>query len=168
MSEQGLTLAEAVRLAAEAEKQAVEFYRGAAGKASKDALRQLFNGLADLEQFHYDKVIELTLSLQKQGKFLFYEGCTLSIAAQSEIDFAKEAGETLEAAKLSLMDVLTAAQNVEVGVSKRYTELAKQTDDPDGKDMFLKLAREEQRHLRLLTDVYWNLNDHGVLRWPKM
>jgi rubrerythrin len=110
----------------------------------------------------------LTLSLQKQGKFLFYEGCSLSIPAQSEIDFAEEAGEVLQSSKLSLMDVLTAAQNVEVGVSKRYTELAGQTSDPDGKAMFLKLAEEEQRHLRLLTDVYWNLNDRGVLKWPKM
>lgn len=168
MSEQDLTLAEAVRFAAEAEKSAVAFYREAAEKASKEALVRLFNGLADLEQFHYDKVIELTLSLQKQGKFLFYEGCSLSIPAQSEIDFSQEAGEALAETQLSLMDVLTAAQNVEVGVSKRYTELAGMTSDPDGQAMFLKLAAEEQRHLRLLTDVYWNLNDHGVLKWPKM
>ena len=168
MSEKDLTLAEAVRFAAEAEKQAVAFYRDAASSTSKEALARLFNGLADLEQFHYEKVVELTLSLQKQGKFLFYEGCSLSIPAQSEIDFSQEAGDALAAAKLSLMDVLTAAQNVEVGVSKRYTELAKMTSDPDGSAMFLKLAAEEQRHLRLLTDVYWNLNDHGVLKWPKM
>ena len=168
MSEQDLTLAEAVRLAAEAEQQAVAFYREAANSASKEALARLFNGLADLEQFHYDKVVELTLSLQRQGKFLFYEGCSLSIPAQGEIDFAAEAGDVLASTKLSLMDVLTAAQKVEVGVSKRYTELAGQTSDPDGKAMFLKLAEEEQRHLRLLTDVYWNLNDYGVLKWPKM
>ena len=168
MSAQDFTLAEAVRFAAEAEKKAVEFYREAAQNASKDALAKLFNGLADLEQFHYDKVIELTLSLQKQGKFLFYEGCSLSIPEQSEIDLSAEAGETLSAAKVSLMDVLTAAQNVEVGVSKRYTELAGQTSDPDGRAMFLKLAEEEQRHLRLLTEVYWNLNDRGVLVWPAM
>ena len=167
MSNQDMTLAEAVRFAAEAEKKAVEFYRDAAEKSSKEALARLFNGLADFEQFHYDKVIELTLSLQKQGKFLFYEGCSLSIPAQSEIDFSQEAGEALAEAKLSLMDVLTAAQNVEVGVSKRYTQLAGMTSDPDGKATFLKLAAEEQRHLRVLTEVYWNLNDRGVLAWPK-
>jgi len=168
MSEQNLTLAHAVCLAAEAEKQAVAFYRDAAESAPKQALARLYNGLADIEQFHYDKVMELSLSLQKQGKFLVYEPSSLSIPAQSEIDFAQEAGEVLQSAKLSLMDVLTAAQNVEVGVSKRYTELASQTSDPDGRAMFLKLAQEEQRHLRLLTEVYWNLNDHGVLKWPKM
>jgi rubrerythrin len=168
MSEQNLTLTDAVRHAADAEKQAVAFYRDAAEKASKKALAQLFNGLADLEQFHYDKVIELSLSLQKQGKFISYEGSSLSISAQSEIDFSKEAGETLAGARLSLMDVLTAAQNVEVGISKRYTDLAGMTSDPDGRAMFLKLAAEEQRHLRLLTNVYWNLNDRGVLVWPSI
>ena len=166
MSGENSTLAYAVRLAAEAEKEAVEFYQNAAQKASKTALQRLFIGLAQLEQLHYDKVVELTLSLQKQGKFLFYEGCSLVIPAQSEIDMAKEAGDALESTKLSLMDVLTAAQNIEKGVGKRYSELAEQTSDPDGKAMFEQLAREENRHLDLLTEVYWNLNDRGVLVWP--
>jgi len=168
MSEQNSSLAYALRLAAEAEKEAVEFYRDAGQKATKAALQGLFNGLADLEQLHYDKVVEMTLSLQKKGKLLFYEGCSLVIPAQSEIDFSQEAGDALAATKLSLMDVLTAAQNVEKSIGKRYTDLAEQTADPDGKAMFERLAKEEAKHLTLLTEVYWNLNDRGVLAWPSM
>ena len=168
MSEQNTTLADAVRLAAEAEKNAVEFYRDAAQKASNSALQRLFFGLSELEQLHYDKVVEMTLSLQKSGKILFYDGCALVLPAQSEIDLAKAAGDALEATKLSMMDVVTAAQNIEKAVGKQYTELAEQTSDPDAKAVFLKLAKEEDRHLKLLTGVYWNLNDHGVLAWPSM
>ena len=165
MSEQELTLAHAVQMAAEAEKQSRDFYRDAAQKAGNEAIQRLFNGLADFEQHHYDKVVELTLSLQKKGKFLFYEGCSLPIAAQSEIDMSTGAGDALAATKLSMMDVLTLAENVEKQASKRYTDLAEQTSDPDGKAMFQRLAKEEQSHLDLLTEVYWNLNDRGVLSW---
>ena len=165
MSEQDLSLAHAVQLAAEAEKQSRDFYRDAAQKAGNEAIQRLFNGLADFEQHHYDKVVELTLSLQKKGKFLFYEGYSLPIPAQSEIDMSKGAGDALGATKVSMMDVLTLAQNVEKQADKRYTALAGQTSDPDGKAMFQQLAKEEQRHLKLLTEAYWNLNDHGVLKW---
>ena len=65
MGEQNLTLTQAVQFAAEAEKNATEFYRDAAEKASKQALARLFNGLADFEQFHYEKVMELSASLLK-------------------------------------------------------------------------------------------------------
>ena len=165
MSEQNLTLADVVRIAAEAEKKSVDFYQDAAKKSSNVAIQRLFNDLADFEQHHYDKVVELTLSLQKKGKFLFYEGCSLPIAAQSEIDMSTGAGDALEAAKLSMMDVLTIAENVEKQASRRYADLAEQTSDPDGKAMFQRLAKEEQSHLELLTEVYWNLNDRGVLSW---
>ena len=165
MSEQDLTLADAVRIAAEAEKQSADFYRDAANKSSNVAIQRLFNSLADFEQVHYDKVVELTLSLQKKGKFLFYEGCSLPIPAQSEIEMSEGTGDALEAAKVSMMDVLTLAENVEKQASKRYANLAEQTSDPDGKAMFQRLAKEEQSHLDLLTEVYWNLNDRGVLSW---
>jgi rubrerythrin len=168
VGEKDLSLAQSVRLAADAEQQSADFYRNAAQEASNETLKRLFNGLADFEQAHYDQVIALTLSLQKEGKFLFYEGCALSIPAQSAIEVSPEARKALEATKLSLMDVITAAQNVETHASKSYAELANQVSDPDGQAMFRQLAKEEQQHLRLLTNVYWNLNDRGVLEWPAL
>lgn len=165
MSEQNLTLANAVRMAAEAERQSVEFYRDAAQKAGKAVITRLFNSLADFEQQHYDKVAELALSLQKKGKFIFYEGCSLPIPAQSEVEMSETAGDAFKETQLSMMGVITMAQNVEQQADKRYSALAEQTTDPDGKAMFERLAKEEKSHLRLLTEVYWNLNDHGVWAW---
>jgi rubrerythrin len=165
MSGQDLSLAQSVRLAADAEQKSMDFYRNAAKNASNQVVERLFNGLADFEKLHYDQVIELTLSLQKEGKFLFYEGCSLTIPEQSAIELPAEAIEAFDATKLSLMDIVTAAQNLETGLSKSYADLANQVTDPDGKAMFRQLAKEEQQHLRLLTEVYWNLNDLGVLAW---
>jgi rubrerythrin len=168
MSEQDLSLAQSMRLAADAEQKSADFYREAAKNASNAALERLFGGLADFEQLHYDQVIKLTRSLQKEGKFLFYEGSSLTIPEQAAIELPAEATDALEATKLSLMDVVTAAQNMETGLSKSYADLANQVSDPDGKAMFRQLAKEEQQHLRLLTEVYWNLNDRGVLKWPSL
>lgn len=168
MSEQDLSLADAIRIAAEAEKQSVELYRDAARKTANTAIERLFNGLADFEQRHYDKVTELALSLQREGKFIVYEGYDHSIPAQSEIKLSGAAADILEAQKVSLMDILTMAQDVELKAGKRYTALADQTSDKNGKAMFQRLAKEEEGHLRLLTEVYWNLNDRGVLTWPKL
>jgi rubrerythrin len=131
MSEKDLSLAQSVRLAADTELKSVDFYRNAAQKASRESLKRLLNGLADFEQLHYDQVMALALSLQKEGKFLFYEGCSMSIPAQSAIEVSPEAREALEATRLSLMAVITAAQEVEVHAAKSYAELANQVSDPD-------------------------------------
>jgi rubrerythrin len=145
-------------------RKAVTAYSDAAKNARHKALEGLFNGLAGLEQNHYDKLAELAASLQKKGKYVIYEFSSITIAPQSEI--AGVADDILSGGKASLMDVLTMAQSIEQQVDKQYAVLAEQTSDRDGKAMFEWLAKEEQSHLKLLTDVYWNLNDRGVLVWP--
>lgn len=166
MSEQDPSLVDAIQIALQAEKKAVEAYSDAAKSAHHDALQRLFSSLADFEQHHYDKVTELATSLAKKGRYIVYEAPSIAIAAQSEIEVAKGAGDILGREKVSLMDVLTLAQNIEQQADKRYSALAEQTSDRDGKAMFKQLAKEEQSHLKLLTTVYWNLNDRGVLAWP--
>jgi len=168
MSGQDLSVADAIQMALESEKRAAVAYSDAAKNAPHGALERLFSDLAGLEQHHYDKVAELAASLQKKGKYIVYEGSSISIPAQSEIEITGVAGDVLGGKKVSLMDVLTMAQGIEVQLDKRYTVLAQQTSDRDGKAMFEWLAKEEQSHLKLLTTVYWNLNDRGVLAWPGM
>jgi rubrerythrin len=164
MSEKDLTLVDAIQMALESEKKAVSAYSEIAKDAPHAALEKLFSGLAGLEQHHYDKVAELARSLAKKGKYIVYERCSISIPPQSEV--AGVAKDVLIGSKVSLMDVLTSAQDIEKQFDKQYTVLAAQTSDRDGKEMFEWLAKEERGHLKLLTDVYWNLNDRGVLAWP--
>ena len=166
MSEQDLTLVDAIHLAMEAEKQAVTLYKDAAQKAANLAIERLFSHLVDFEQHHYDKLAELVASLEKRKKFVVYEGYSTPIPAQSEVKISGRAAEVLEAKKVSLMDILTMAQNVEKSAGDKYAALAEQTSDKDGKAMFQRLAKEEQNHLHQLTEVYWNLNDRGVWAWP--
>jgi hypothetical protein len=102
-----------------------------------------------------------------EEQFTVYEGYSALIPAQSEIKISGRAAEVLEARRVSLMDILTMAQDVEKAAGKKYAALAEQTLDKDGKTMFRQLAKEEQNHLRQLTEVYWNLNDRGVWAWPE-
>ena len=166
MSEGNLTLTDAVQLALEAEQKAVTLYKDAAIKGANMAIERLFNLLADFEQHHVTKLTELAASLEKKGKFIVYEGYQTPIPAQSEIKISGRAAEVLEASKVSLMDILTMAQDIEKAAGKKYAALAEQTSDKDGKAMFLRLAKEERSHLNILTEVYWNLNDRGVWAWP--
>ena len=167
MNEQNLTLVDAIQIAMEAEKRAVVLYGDAAQKTTNLLAKPLFNKLADFEQHHYDKLAELVASLQKEGKFIVYEGYPSHIPAQSEIKIPEGATNVLEVNKVSMMQVITLAQDIEKQTEKKYTGLADQTSDADGKAMFKRLAKEEQGHLRLLTEVYWNLNDRGVWAWSK-
>jgi rubrerythrin len=166
MSTENLTLTDAIQTAVEAEMKAVTVYKDAAAKAANTAVEKLFGQLADFEQHHVDKLNELIASLQKKNKYVVYEGYSRPIAAQSEIQIAGKAAKVLEAAKVSLMDILTMAQEIEKSAGKKYAALAEQTSDKDGKAMFNQLAKEEQSHLKILTEVYWNLNDRGVWAWP--
>jgi len=166
MSEKDLTLVDAVQIALESEKRAVSAYSDAAKKARHEALVELFNGLAALEQHHYDKLAELAASLAKKGKYIVYEISSITIQPQSEVQIAGDVGDVLSGGKASLMDVLTMSQTIEQQLDKQYAALAQRTSDKDGKAMFEWLAKEERGHLKLLTEVYWNLNDRGVLSWP--
>jgi rubrerythrin len=166
MSEKDLTLVDAIQMALESEKKAVTAYSDAAKNARHKALERLFIGLAGLEQHHYDKLVALAASLQKKGTYIIYEVSSITIPPQSEIEIAGVADDILSGGKVSLMDVLTMAQTIEQKLDKQYAALAEQTSDRDGKAMFEWLAKEERSHLKLLTDVYWNLNDRGVLVWP--
>ena len=168
MSEKDLTLVDAIQMALESEKKAATAYSNAAENARHKAVEGLFSGLAALEQHHYDKLAELTESLQKKGKYIVYEASSITIPPQSEIEIAGVADDILSGGKASLMDVLTMAQSIEQQLDKQYAALAERTSDRDGKAMFEWLAKEEQGHLKLLTTVYWNLNDRGVLAWPGM
>jgi len=158
MSQQDLTLVDALQIAMEAEQKAAAFYADAAQKTANPIGQSLFEQLAEFERFHYQKLIELKQSLQDKGAFIEYEGRKL-------LPPAHEIKATQEPNKMSLMGIITVAIETEREAEKRYVALAQQTVDPDGHAMFNKLAKEEHNHYRVLGDVYWNLNNRGTWNW---
>ena len=51
-------------------------------------------------------------------------------------------------------EALCQAARLEEDGHKFYTEAAKRTEDPQGREMFLSLANDERLHLRLVEDQY--------------
>jgi rubrerythrin len=161
MTEQNLSLYEALHIAKEAEQKTAEFYADAAQKTTNPWGKQLFDQLTKFERYHFQKLSDLEDSLRSKSGFISYEGKELSVSAVSSVITAKEENSK------SALDILSMAMDIEVEAQKRYKSLQQQTDDPDGKDMFKKLAAEEALHYRFVSDAYWNLSERGVWELPK-
>lgn len=160
MSEQNITLLDAIKIAMEAEKKAAAFYADAAQK-TETLGRGLLEQLAEFERHHYDILVELEQSLRDQGAFIGYEGEDLAFPAPSEVQTTEEPD------KMSMMGIITTALEIEKEAEKRYNALAEQTSDPAGQSMFRRLAVEENKHHKILRDAYVSLNNHGVWVWPE-
>jgi rubrerythrin len=160
MTEQDITLLDAIKIAMEAEKKAAAFYADAAQK-TQTLGRGLLEQLAEFERHHYAILAKLEKSLRDQGAFIGYEGEELTFPAPSEVQ------TTAEPDKMSMMGIITTALGIETEAEKRYTALAEQTGDPAGQSMFRRLAQEENKHHKILKDAYVSLNNHGVWAWSE-
>ena len=160
MNTTGLTMAEAIRIAKEAELKAAEFYKEAASKTQNPLGKELLEQLAAFENYHYRKLVELEESLKQRGEFIEYEARDFKLPPAGEIG---EKAKEMDAK--SMMAILTTAIDIEKAAQERYHKLAEQTSDPRGKEMFERLAREEEVHYRILSDEYYNLNNYGVWVW---
>jgi rubrerythrin len=160
MNHPNITLLDAIQLAMAAEQKAAAFYAAAAQKADNPMGRQLFEQLADFERYHYANLADLDRSLRDDGAYVEYAGRELSPASPAEVS-----AEEVHAKEL--VEIITVALNAEQEARERYTALAEQTTDPDGKEMFERLAAEEQVHYRILNDEYYHLNNHGHWVWAE-
>jgi len=158
MSNQNLSLLDAIQMAMEAEQKAAAFYADAAQRAANPLGRKLFDQLAGFERYHYAKLADLEKSLRSEGTFIEYEGKELTLSVPGEVD-------SKEANKMSVLEIITLAINAEREAEKRYTALAEQTNDPAGQAMFKRLSQEEYTHFRILNDEYYNLNNQGKWVW---
>lgn len=149
---------EAVENAMEAEEKARRFYAESAAKTSHPRGRDLLEQLADFEKAHYDKLAELRASLSEDGAYVAYEGTRFR-----DLPPMPETGRRPEANLDEVLDILRLAIDAETRAGRRYAELAEQTEDPDGRAMFRRLAEEETLHRRILSDEFYQLTNAGGL-----
>jgi rubrerythrin len=158
------SLLDAIRVVKENERIASASYADAAKRIVNPMGRQLFEQLSSFEQFHYERISALEKSLEETGEFIDYEGREFPQPPVFEITAA------LEPSTKSVMAIISAAMDLEKVSEKAYADLAAQTADLRGHDMFNRLSDEEHQHYRMLLDTYWNLNNLGTWKWtrPKM
>jgi rubrerythrin len=163
---QELGLEEALDIAMEAELKAQAFYAQAAVEVQDPKGRDLLGRLAAFEQYHYQKLSELAKSLQEDGQFIEYEARTMA-QFMPVIGRGETAGTYLDELE-DVPSILGKAIENEKIAGERYRVLAEETADPNGQDMFRKLANEERTHQRILEDEFFSLSNQGVWGWSGM
>lgn len=161
-----LGLEEALSIAMDAELKAQAFYAQAAVEVQDPQGRDLLGRLAAFEQYHYQKLAELVRSLQDDGQFIAYETRTVEQFAPTLA--SGEAGKTKLEELQDTAGILSKAIENEKIAGERYRALAEETDDPNGQDMFRKLANEEMIHQRILEDEFFSISNRGAWGWSRM
>ncbi len=147
------SLLDAVRVVKENERLASINYAEAARKVYRSRSKILFEQLAEFEQYHYEKLSALEGALENSGDFIPYDGIELGLPPIFEIKAAQEPD------RKTLMEIISAALDLEEESEKDYSDLANRLTDNHGREMFKRLAEEEHKHFQTLTEVYWALTN---------
>jgi rubrerythrin len=154
---------DAIKAAMEAEMDAYNFYSMAAQKTQNPKGKDMFSQLADFERNHFLHLKDLYDSLKGEGKWIAYSGTTFSETGEKiseDLSIGKEI-----ASQADDLDALSMAIKEERKTQKYYLEMTSKTVDPLGRNMFKKLATEEELHERILNDQFYSLNNNGVWTW---
>ncbi len=147
MSENRKEALDAIMRAMEIEKETFDYYTRAEQKTFDPSGKRIFHWLAKTEEEHYLKLSELYSALEESGRWVFYGGSTISL--DQDAPGEKEAGFST-----GDLEALEIAMEIEKKGIDYFDGLVRETTDPDGKKMLLKLLEEEREHLRVITAKY--------------
>ena len=153
------SLLDALRIVIENERLASSSYAEAAQEIINPGGKLLFEELAKFEQFHFEQLSALATSLEETGEFVNYEGKEFPSPPIFEIKAAQEPNMN------SIMNIIAEAMELEKEAEQEYADLALQTDDPRGYEMFRRISADENIHWRILLDAYWTLTNLGTWKW---
>ncbi|MBE0617864.1 MAG: ferritin family protein [Proteobacteria bacterium] len=146
--------------AIQAEREANAFYASAASRTDDAGGAQMFRELAEFEKHHEEHLKQLKAALETRGAWIQYAGRKISKVPASEAQGRKAVG-----AHATALEALRIAIAAEERAITEYQTLAKEAPDAKGRDMFQKLAAEEELHRKLLDDQYYALTNRGVWLW---
>ncbi len=150
----------AIKVAMEAEKNAYQTYSKAAKMTKNSKGRDMFQQLSEFEMNHYQKLKDLSESLQEKGEWIIYSGTSFKKRAPIKVEKPTKGQD-----QLTDMDALKIAIREEKKAQAYYRSMAELTRDPRGKDMYKRLANEEALHEKILNDQYYSLHNTGIWSW---
>lgn len=154
-----LNLASAIELAMASEKEAEAFYRRAADASADPRGKSMFRQLADFENSHY-------LNLQRLRGQL--GGAPFDGYAGTAFLPEKPAAAPVALSDLQIKtdtEAIALAITAEKKAREAYLNLEKQAVSPVVKNMFAKLAAEEELHRKVLEDQFYALSNQGHWIW---
>ncbi len=160
MVECSKTVLDAIKLGMDEEKKASEFYAAAAAKLPAGPGKALFTQLSEFEIGHFNALQELQNSLTGNSCYITYESALLEPVGV-EGGRVKLDGDVQK----TILDILTIGIRNEKNAGRAYRELAAEIEDPNGVQMFEKMAKEEDQHARILEDQLYDVKNQGELVW---
>lgn len=143
----------ALQMAIQTEIDGYNFYQRFSEQTQDPNARSMFQRLARDEVMHLELLRNNKAMLEDRGDWVEYQG-VLPDAVEGAPIFSRERVKQNIVAYTSDLSALRVAYLIEKDAVDFYTRAAQQTDDPNGKQMFLSLAKMEQGHLELLQGEY--------------
>jgi rubrerythrin len=143
----------ALQMAIQTEIDGHNLYQRFAERTEDPGARAMFERLARDEVMHLELLRNTKAMLEQSGEWALYKGLSLDEVEGAPI-FSRERVEQNIVAHTSDLSALRVAYLIEKAAVDFYARAAEQTDDPNGKRMFLDLVRMEQGHLDLLEGEY--------------
>jgi rubrerythrin len=132
--------------ATEMEKDGEKFYRELAQQTSSKGLQAILTMLADEEVKHCQAIERM-----RQDNYEMTETTVLDGARNVFVEM-KERGERFDSAQ-EQAELYAKAQEIEERSRRFYQEKAGQTDKDAQRELFERLAKEEEKHYRLLENI---------------
>lgn len=152
----------ALDMAIQTEKDGRDFYLRASEATQDERGNALFRRLADEELEHKAMLEKQRESLTRDGKWLPFEE-DVSAAQPSAPIFSRPLGDAELHARTSDVSALRVAYLLERDAVEFYSRAAEQTDDPEGKKMYLALVEMEKMHEQTLKAEYRWLSEQFKL-----
>ena len=143
----------AIQMAIQTEIDGYNFYHRFSEQTQDPNARSMFERLAREEVIHLELLRNNKAMLEGSGEWVKYQEVRPGVVEGAPI-FSRERVEENIVAYTSDLSALRVAYLIEKDAVDFYTRAAQQTDDPNGKRIFLDLARMEQGHLELLQGEY--------------
>jgi rubrerythrin len=145
----------ALEIALNNELREKEFYLKHAQRTSNALGKLMFETIASDEDEHYQRLLELHKTLEKEGKWP--ETIPIKVKGTQVKDVLKkvvESVDTVHKADLNDMEAVKIAIDFETKGETFYSKLEKSTDNSQEKQFFALLASMEREHRLSLEDTY--------------
>ncbi|OHB59984.1 MAG: hypothetical protein A2167_06680 [Planctomycetes bacterium RBG_13_46_10] len=129
------------------EKFSENYYRELVGKTGNKGLKNICNMLADEEAKHYKVVQQMRT---KNPKII--TNTPILKNAKKVFEKMRESTEKFNV-NISELGLYEKAKDIEQESKRFYLEKADDVDNPDQKEIFKKLANEEQKHFIILENI---------------
>ena len=140
------------------EKRGKAFYETVAAKTDDPDVKKIFSIMAEEEQLHIEFLSEHYLQYQKKGKF-----DKVSIAAKADESVANMVLDKTITKRISAAGFEAAAISAAIDMENKaievYSTRAKESTDPEEKELYQFLADWEKSHHKILNDLNEELKE---------